>query len=170
MQTLEENEKALFGPKKQGLHQSPISEEQQKPPSFSYHSLWPPKQSQLMNQKKAGYQMSRLINTHIAFCNGIQWTICAGADSSSAKDACSQQPPEMFPLCLISGGSGCLLTFAEIAVKHFCPLSGCVFVSQPHTESCRAKEMLETSGRQQSCWMPSTSIIWREVRKLTRRI
>lgn len=25
-----------------------------------------------MNQKKAGYQMSWLINTHIAFCNGIQ--------------------------------------------------------------------------------------------------
>jgi hypothetical protein len=47
-----------------------------KPSNFSSPSPWPQNHSQLMNQKKAGYQMSWLINTHIAFCNGIHWASC----------------------------------------------------------------------------------------------
>lgn len=47
-----------------------------KPSRFSPHPRWPQEQSQLMNQKKAGYQMSWLINTHIAFCKGIRRASC----------------------------------------------------------------------------------------------
>lgn len=64
------NLKDMVGSKKRSIHQSPIFWEQ-KSCSLPYQALWPQKQSQLMNQKKAGYQMSLLINTHIAFCNGI---------------------------------------------------------------------------------------------------
>lgn len=61
-----------WGKTKEPRHISSAHLLKAKPSSFSSHPRWPQKQSRLMNQKKAGYQMSWLINTHIAFCNGIQ--------------------------------------------------------------------------------------------------
>lgn len=61
-----------WGKTKEARHISSAHLLKAKPSSFSSHPPWPQKQSRLMNQKKAGYQMSWLINTHIAFCNGIQ--------------------------------------------------------------------------------------------------
>lgn len=73
------------GESKEAKHTSSAHLLKAKPSSFSSHPPWPQKQSRLMNQKKAGYQMSWLINTHISFCNGIHGGSCVELRDGKGK-------------------------------------------------------------------------------------